>query len=71
MNERIDFTMMQDTARQIENLAFLLRAAAESGQLYNAGEDVAEDTATMIQEKARALGQMIEGAQAAAKDAQI
>ena len=63
-----DFTEMQDTARQIENLAFLLRAAAESGQLYNAGEDVAEDTATMIQEKARELGMMIQQAQDAARD---
>lgn len=63
-----DFTEMQDTARQIENLAWLLRAAAESGQLYNVGEDVAEDTATMIQEKARQLGQMIESAAAAAQE---
>lgn len=54
------FSEMQDTARQIESLAFLLRATAESGQLYNAGEDVAEDTATMIQEKARQLAQLIE-----------
>ena len=63
-----DFTEMQDMARQIENLAWLLRAAAESGQLYNAGEDVAEDTATMIQEKARQLGQMIESAAAAPQE---
>ena len=54
-----DFTEMQEAARRIENLAFLLRAAAESGQLYNAGEDVAEDMAAMIQEKAQELGEMI------------
>lgn len=63
-----DFTEMQDTARQIENLAWLLRLAAETGHLYDAGEDVAEDTATMIQEKARQLGQMIESEAAAAQD---
>ena len=61
-----DFTEMQDTVRQIENLAFLLRTAAESGQLYNAGEDVAEDVAIVIQEKAHQLGQMIESVVATA-----
>ena len=39
---KLNFTGMTDTARQIENLALLLRTAAESGQLYNMGEDVTE-----------------------------
>lgn len=53
---------MQNAARQIENLALLLRNAAESGELYNMGSDVTEDTAAMIQEKALQLRQMIEQA---------
>ena len=61
----MNFESMQDVARQIENLAFLLRLAAETGELYNAGADVAEDTARIIQEKAQELGQMIEGAREA------
>jgi len=51
---------MMETARQIENMAFLLRSTAESGQLYSAGEDVVEDIATVIQEKARELRQRAE-----------
>ena len=65
---KLDFTGMTDTARQIENLALLLRHAAESGQLYNMGEDVTEDTAAMIQEKARELGMMVQQAQDVARD---
>ena len=65
---KINFDEMQDAARQIENLAFLLRTAAESGQLYNAGEDVAEDTARIIMEKAEQLKQMIQSAKDAAQD---
>lgn len=56
--ERI--TKMQELARQIENLALLLRMAAESGQLDGAGDDVTEDTAATIQEKAHELGQMLQ-----------
>ena len=65
---KLNFTGMTDTARQIENLALLLRTAAESGQLYNMGEDVTEDTAAMKQEIARELGMMIQQAQDAARD---
>ena len=65
---KLNFEKMQDTARQIENLALLLRAAAESGELYNMGEDVTGDTAAMIQEKARDLGMMIQQAKDTARD---
>lgn len=68
MSRTLDFSELRDTARQIENLAFLLRMAAETGHLHDAGEDVAEDTAAVIQEKARALGQMIEQAEAEANN---
>ena len=55
-----NFEKLQDVTRQIENLAYLLRSAAETGILHDAGEDVVEDTARIIQEKARNLGQMIQ-----------
>lgn len=65
---KLDFTGATDTARQIENMALLLRTAAESGQLYNMGEDVIEDAAAIIQEKARDLGMMLQRLQDAAQD---
>ena len=68
MSKTFDFSELQDTARQIENLAFLLRITAEIGHLHDAGEDVTEDAAAVIQEKARALGQMIEQAEAEANN---
>ena len=55
-----NFEELQDVTRQIENLAYLLRLAAETGILHDSGEDVVEDTARIIQEKARNLGQMIQ-----------
>lgn len=65
---KLNFAEMKDAARQIENLALLLRHAAESGALYNMSEDVTEDTAAMIQERARELGMMIQQAQDTARD---
>lgn len=61
---RVPFTRMYDTARKIENLALLLRCAAETGQLANMGDDVAEDAAAMIQANAARLKEMIEHAEA-------
>ena len=55
-----NFEELQDVTRQIENLAYLLRSAAETGNLHDSGEDVVEDTARIIQEKARDLGQMLQ-----------
>lgn len=58
-----DFSKMTDIARQIKNIALLLRSAAESGQLFDLGEDAAEDAAAMIQEKAAELETMLQKAQ--------
>ena len=69
MKKEFDFEGMQDTARQIESLAFLLRMAAETGQLENADDgSITEDTAILIQEKARDLGMMMLQAKDAAQD---
>lgn len=66
---KINFDEMQDVARQIENIAFLLRAAAESGQLFDAGDpDTVEYTAKIVQEKAWKLGAMIQSAKDAAAE---
>ena len=54
------FSEMKETARQIENLALLLRTAAETGQLANLGDEVVEDAAAVIQEKAQHLEKMIQ-----------
>ena len=61
----MNFSGMQDNARQIETLAGMLAILAESGSMT---ETQAEDTAVIIGNLATELRQMIENAQAVALD---
>lgn len=67
-SKEVNFTSMTDTTRQIDNLATLLRMSAETGELFNTGdESIVVDTVTIIQEKTQELRASIEAAQAAMK----
>ena len=70
MNKTLNdlFVEMRDTLRQIDSLACLLRVAAENEFIADLGEDVTEDAARVISEKAHNLGEMLQAAQDAAKE---